>query len=234
MRTSRPVVLAGAANALPAVGLWTFEHFVDRHGDLPLAVQHFRDRRRLADVEVHEMRLRDYVARVRSDTETGLHFSGHRPFVREPSLLREVGIPGLIERLLDEQPWLFLSPREAVTPLHHDLCHNLYVQLSGRKRFVLFAPDQRRFLHAPSRLSRNYWTSPVDVDAPDEPSTPRARHATPAACELEPGDMLFIPSGYWHSVRTLEESVAVAYFWEPGLAYRMLRAGLRFIGRPAT
>ena len=41
-----------------------------------------------------------------------------------------------------EQAGLLISGRDSLTPTHYDAHHNVFLQLSGAKRFLLFAPDQ--------------------------------------------------------------------------------------------
>ena len=56
------------------------------------------------------------------------------------------------------------------TPLHYDLLHNFYVQVYGRKRFVLTAPQAWRDaylfprIHPTSRMSQVPWTDPARFD----------------------------------------------------------------------
>lgn len=223
--TARPVILRGLTDGWRAVGSWTFDRLAQEHGAARVPV--------LADFDTgrfEEMTFADYARRTRAG-ET-LHFSGTGLLVAIPELWAEVARPPLVRGLLEDQPATFFSRAGVRTPLHYDLCHNLYVQLTGRKRFVLFAPHERRHLRARSRLFRDYWRSPVDVDALDRDRT--AHRAAPFEAVLAPGDTLFIPGGWWHAVQTLEESVAMAFFFEHGLFQRAARRFLRVIGRPQT
>ena len=67
------------------------------------------------------------------------------PLMRElqPSIneraLRDIQTLGRFGPLVLSQ--CFVSPTDALSPCHFDEQHNVYVQLSGRKSFLLFAPD---------------------------------------------------------------------------------------------
>ena len=189
-----------------------------------------------AHVEFERMKLSQYLDRIHDSVADGtqLHLAGHCMLRDAATLWDDISVPPYVGRLGDDQPFVFFSGKGTRTPLHHDLCHNFYAQVSGRKRFLLFSPDQRHLLHAPPRWQRSAWTSPVDVDAPDYLVHPLARHARPLEVVLKPGDALFLPGGYWHAVRSLDDSIAVAFFWEHGLRQRATRALLRAIGRPTT
>ena len=101
-----------------------------------------------------------------------------------------------------------------VTPLHYDQPHNLYVQLTGRKKFVLFPRSQRQRLYLPSKLRLNHF-SPVDLEAPDLKRFPKFERARRVEGELGPGEVLFLPRKWVHYVRSLEASIALNYWWYP-------------------
>jgi hypothetical protein len=103
---------------------------------------------------------------------------------------------------------------------HNDAHDNLAVVVAGRRRFTLFPPDQIANLY----LGPLHFTpagtpiSMVHVTAPDMDRYPRFAAALEAAetAELEPGDALFIPYGWYHHVEALERfNMLVNYWWNP-------------------
>lgn len=101
---------------------------------------------------------------------------------------------------------------------HHDMSHNIACCLVGRRRFVLFPPEQVANLY-PGPLEPTPGGQVVtmtDIDAPDFERFPRLRDALAAAevAMLEPGDALFYPAMWWHQVNALESfNVMVNYWW---------------------
>lgn len=101
---------------------------------------------------------------------------------------------------------------------HYDLSDNLAVVVAGKRRFTLFPPDQLSNLYA-GPFEQTLAGSPVslaDIEAPDFDKFPRLRTALAIAqvAEPEPGDVLFIPYGWWHHVRSLSAlNVLVNYWW---------------------
>jgi hypothetical protein len=58
--------------------------------------------------------------------------------------------------------------------------------------------------------------SPVDAEDPDLSRFPRFRDAPLWRADLEPGDLLYIPSMWWHQARSQTTSIAVNLWWVRG------------------
>lgn len=86
---------------------------------------------------------------------------------------------------------------------------NLLVQVTGRKRVVLFSPQDANNLYLTGDKSRI-----LDIDNPNLSIFPRFSRVTRYECQLEPGDVLFIPSLWFHNVISLDFGVAVNVFWK--------------------
>ena len=111
---------------------------------------------------------------------------------------------------------LWLGNR-TITAAHWDLAQNLACVVAGRRRFTLFAPDQigNLYVGPVDNTLAGQPISLVDFDAPDLDAHPKfaeaMRHARVA--ELEPGDAIYIPSLWWHHVRSLDDVGALVNFW---------------------
>lgn len=78
--------------------------------------------------------------------------------------------------------------------------HNLYVQLAGRKRFVITPPSQHWRLHYYPRLHPLTRKSQVDFDQPNFARTPRYAATQSLEAVLGPGDLLYMPPYWTHKV----------------------------------
>lgn len=111
---------------------------------------------------------------------------------------------------------LWLGNR-TITAAHWDLAQNIACVVAGRRSFTLFPPEQVRNLYV-GPLDNTLAGQPislVDFDAPDLEAHRRFAEAMEHAlyAELEPGDAIYIPSLWWHHVRSLEDFGALVNFW---------------------
>ena len=104
-------------------------------------------------------------------------------------------------------PRYWLGPAGTVTPLHCDYDDNLFAQIWGSKRIFLAPPHHDEFLY-PREANAILFGSPFDPEAPDYERYPLARQATLIEVLVEPGDMLYVPAGWYHQVRALTFSLS--------------------------
>ncbi len=104
-------------------------------------------------------------------------------------------------------PRYWLGPAGTVTPLHCDYDDNLFAQIWGSKRIILSPPHHDEFLY-PREANAILFGSPFDPEAPDYERFPLARQASMIECLVEPGDMLYVPAGWYHQVRSLAFSLS--------------------------
>ncbi|MDI7775202.1 cupin-like domain-containing protein [Asticcacaulis sp. EMRT-3] len=131
-----------------------------------------------------------------------------------PQLAAENRLPGI-----KAAPRAWIGNR-AVTATHFDLYDNLVCMVAGRKRFILFPPEQTKNLYMGplDHTISGVPTSMADIDAPDFTRFPRLKEALAAGlvAELAPGDVLFVPYMWWHQVMSDEAfNMQVNYWWNP-------------------
>ncbi|XP_043238146.1 lysine-specific demethylase 8-like [Amphibalanus amphitrite] len=108
---------------------------------------------------------------------------------------------------------IWLGPAGTVSPLHHDPKHNCLVQVLGRKFVQVFAPEETPRLY-PHEAALLHNTSRVDAERPDLEQFPAFAGARHQEVELGPGDLLYMPPGWWHYVRSLSVSCSVSFWFE--------------------
>lgn len=133
-------------------------------------------------------------------------------FKDQPGFLKDVDWSVLgFESYGGEQSTFWLGSRGSNTVCHYDTygC-NLVAQLYGRKRWVMFPPSDTPYMY-PTRIpyEESSVFSQVSVKSPDLNKFPEFQKVTPYVVTLEPGDVLFVPSKWWHFVESLETSISV-------------------------
>lgn len=134
------------------------------------------------------------------------------------ALASDVPVPPRIARAPLLRRKLWVSRAGTVSPLHRDMPHNVLVQLIGRKRVWLAAPGEARNVYPFSLLSGSPNLAHADLAAPDLDRWPRSAQVSAHVGDLEPGDGVYIPSRWWHQVRTDADSVSVNFWWGEGLS----------------
>jgi hypothetical protein len=101
---------------------------------------------------------------------------------------------------------LFISGRGAKTRLHRDpwTSEALLCQFYGEKRIILYSPDQEVYLVK----GKNF----VNIEDPDQEEFPLFPNAKPTFEDvLRPGEILFIPGGWFHDVTSITDSISITW-----------------------
>jgi ribosomal protein L16 Arg81 hydroxylase len=97
----------------------------------------------------------------------------------------------------------------AHAPLHVRTRNLLLAQITGHERIVLLPPSESARLY-PSQGTRSQIPDVLAVVEGD-PRFARAFAARRYEMQLAPGEMLFVPIGWWLQATALELSVSAAY-----------------------
>lgn len=129
------------------------------------------------------------------------------------SLESLIGWPEYFRRDQYIPPRIWIGPKGTVTPLHRDDSDNLFAQVWGEKLFIFAAPHERQRLSAWTTYRQGGLEgSEVNAESPDYQEYPEARQVRFVTTRVGPGDLLFIPDGWFHYVRSLSMSLSVN-FW---------------------
>ena len=133
-----------------------------------------------------------------------------------PELLDHIAIP---QWLAAEDPAIhFWIGKQTTTPLHFDFTENLFAQVHGSKRFILFSPQDTDSLYPFSLAAAMPHLSHVDASAPDLTRFPAFAKAMALEADLQAGDVLYLPPFWWHQVIAPAFSISVNFWCKPSLA----------------
>ena len=212
---NRPVVVENALPACPARRQWTPEYFRERFGAKRIQVS-----------PSEQMAFADFIDAVLASREDAPGPYMYRLFIGPH-------MPELLPDLEPLNPYAFprrlaspLMPRQWRRPdgylklliggiggrfpfLHYDLenSHATITEIHGDKEFILYPPEDAAFLY-PKPGMPNQSTIP-DVRQVDLARFPLYERATQYHTVLHPGDMVFVPSRWWHGARALSPSISI-------------------------
>ena len=204
----KPVILRGLWKNYPAATKWTIEYFKQELGSVEVGV--FDESKEHGDRSIKKapikMKFSDYLNTL-GEEDSKLRLFLFNIFRHKPSLMEDFDFPPLTSFYLKRLPFMFFGGRNSVVRLHQDMDRsNVFLtQLHGRKKVILFSPEYSKLLY---RLPLNVH-SPVNPENPDYDKYPGLRFVEGYHCILEPGDTLFMPSGYWHYIKYLEGGYAI-------------------------
>ena len=227
VKPQRPVVITGVVDTWPAFARWTPEYFKETHGDLVTPVAELQDRHVCRDPKVgftyQDVEVRRAVDLVYGTPEPRYYMIAplQGPLA---ALFDGVTQPEYLDGAARIRSRFWMSASGSFSPLHRDFPDNLFAQVVGRKRFTILPPGDARRVYRFSFFSKLPQISPVNAERPDLDRFPRFRGAQPITVDLRPGDLLYIPSAWWHQATSVDASMSINWWWARGVV-RVLAAG---------
>ncbi|WP_020655899.1 cupin-like domain-containing protein [Massilia niastensis] len=198
-----PFLVDGVVERWPLCAL-TPQTLRERFSDLPVRarVGDYINTAFAPDRAMQDMSMIEYLELVAAGTQGLPPYLGN---LELRALNRFCYWPAYLDRAGPPRFWL--GPAGTVTPLHCDYDDNIFAQVWGSKRIFLAPPHQDEFLYT-REANPILFGSPFDPKAPDFEKFPLARQATPIECIVHPGDLLYVPAGWYHQVRSLSFSLS--------------------------
>lgn len=233
-KTGTPVLIRGLLDNEPD---WNLDYLCEKLGDRELLFRHYgrewskQDKRQWKSVgsgiERREISFNKYAEMVRTRQAHEEHIylgkCSLENTLGDTPTLKTLGEPlGLTKPLTGFK--MYMGPTGHVTSLHYDVADGTLVQLHGAKKVILFPPSETANLypfplaiHLRHGLKMRSWYSQVDLQNPDFESFPKFKEALCYKREvmITRGEILYIPTGWWHEVTTLGEGMACSAtrFW---------------------
>lgn len=213
---NKPVVLTGIMNNWKALNQWNPQYLKQHYGTATVEVQANRnsDPEYELNVEKHRQKvlLKDYVDWVVEKGESNDCY-----MVANNGNLDREDMKGLMNDLevfpeylnpedTSRRVFFWFGSAGTITPLHHDPINLMLAQVLGRKRILLIPPRQTPFIYNHVGVF-----SQVDPENPDLKKYPLYNNIKPIELILQPGEVIFIPVGWWHHVRALDVSISVSF-----------------------
>lgn len=209
MLPNKPVVIRGLLKGEPAYTKWTMDYFRKELGDLEVGI--FDDIPEKVDRSYKApdeyLRFEDYLNLIEREP-TNKRIFLFNIFKHKPELRNDFKFPDINRGWVKQLPFTFFGGAHSIVRIHQDMdMSNVFLtQFHGKKRVVLFPPDQSELLY---RFPFGVH-SQVDVDHPDYEKFPALNYVKGQSTIMEMGDTLFIPSAWWHHIEYLEGGFAMS------------------------
>jgi len=208
----KPLLIKGLANLYPAGRKWNINFIKAYCGDVKVDI--FDNGKTNTSSSAFttpdlQMNFSEYVETIIKDEPSDLRMFLFNMFKKKPGLRKDFPCPYFFKGILGKIGYMFFGSKNIKVRIHQDIDMSsvILTQFHGRKRVVLISPKYSDLLY---RLPFNTY-SLIDLDKPDLKKYPGLEYVEAEEYILEPGDALFMPSGYWHYITYLDGGFGVSY-----------------------
>ncbi len=203
-KPQKPLVIERFVENWPAYHKWNLEYMEQIAGDKVVPLY---DNRPVSHKdgfnEPHAtMKMREYIELLKTEPTKYRIFLWN--ILREvPQLQNDFSYPDFGLKLMKKLPMLFFGGTDSYTFMHYDidLANIFHFHFHGKKEVILFDQEQTDYLY---RIPHSLITrEDIDFSNPDYQKWPALKKANGYIANLEHGNMLYMPEGYWHYMRYL-------------------------------
>ncbi|MFV8225567.1 cupin-like domain-containing protein [Christiangramia aquimixticola] len=199
VQPQKPVVIEKLIENWPAYDKWNLDYIKKLAGNKEVPLY---DNRPISSKykfnEPHTyMKMADYIDLIKSGPTNYRIFLYH--LMKEvPALQKDFRIPKIGLKIIKQVPMLFFGGENSKVFMHYDIdyANILHFHFHGKKQCILFGPEQSKYLYkVPHALIAR---EDINFENPDFDKFPVLRKAKGYIAELNHGESLYMPEGYWH------------------------------------
>ncbi|MEH2055777.1 MAG: cupin-like domain-containing protein [Nostoc sp.] len=243
----RPVIITGAINDWNALSLWTANYLTTLFSDKQVDISVSQSRIFTGNLENgfanlrQKMQFSDFINILVSKNKFEKYYYLQQQSIPTefPAILQDIKFPEYFDKKLFVDPTIWIGSGGNTSPLHYDAMDNLFTQVSDRKRFLLFDPQQTSSLYPFPASSKIPHMSQINIEKPDWEKFPNFQKAKYFECIVELGEILFIPAFWWHQVYSLANSnhelnISVNFWAKPPISQFLTPPGRRLAAQIPT
>ncbi|WP_121665877.1 cupin-like domain-containing protein [Mesonia aquimarina] len=206
----KPLVLTKLSEDWPAAKKWNLDYFAEKVGDVVVPLYDSEPAKGNENSRKPAMHLsmREYVKLLKKGP-TDLRIFFFNILQKCPELTKDFSYPDIGLKFFKKLPVLFFGGAGARVLTHYDvdLADNMHFNLYGEKEVILFPHNQKKYLyHVPFSI---VTIEEIEMDRPDFIKFPALKKAEGYRVQLNAGETLYIPSGYWHYIRYVSPSISM-------------------------
>lgn len=201
-KPQKPVVIEQSIQDWPAYTKWSLEYMREVAGDKTVPLYDDRPVRHEEGFnEPHaEMKMSEYIDLLKK-APTRYRIFLWNIFKHVPGLQDDFDYPDFGLKLQKRLPMLFFGGRDSYTFMHYDIdmANILHFHFEGKKECILFPQTETKYLYkVPYSLITH---ESIDFSNPDFSKWPSLKAAKGYRTELNHGEVLYMPEGYWHYMK---------------------------------
>ncbi|WP_108422541.1 cupin-like domain-containing protein [Flagellimonas amoyensis] len=201
-KPQKPVVIESFIEDWPAHSKWSLDYMKQAAGEKEVPL--YDDRPVKHDEGFNQphakMKMSEYVDLLKSGPTKYRIFLWN--ILKEvPELQKDFTYPDFGLKLMKGLPMLFFGGEDSYTFMHYDidLANIFHFHFEGKKQCILFSQEETKYLYkVPHSLITR---EDIDFDNPDLDKWPALQRAKGHIANLEHGNVLYIPEGYWHYMK---------------------------------
>ncbi|MBE7640798.1 cupin-like domain-containing protein [Salegentibacter sp. BLCTC] len=201
VRPQKPVVIEHLVDDWPAVQKWDLDYISEVAGEkvVPLYDDRPINSKQKFNEPHTEMKMANYIELLKSGPTNYRIFLYH--LLKEvPVLQNDFKFPDLGIRFIKQLPTLFFGGENSKVFMHYDIdfANILHFHFHGKKRCIIYPPSEGKYLYkVPHALISR---EDIDFNNPDFKKFPVLKKAKGYVTELNHGEALYMPEGYWHQM----------------------------------
>ncbi|MEL0455493.1 cupin-like domain-containing protein [Flavobacteriaceae bacterium SZ-1-7] len=203
-KPQKPVVIERFIEDWPAYTKWNLDYIKQVGADITIPLYDDRpvDYKDGFNEPHAKMKLTDYIDLLKREP-TKYRIFLWNALKEIPSLQQDFKFPDFGLRLMKSIPMLFFGGEDSYTFMHYDidLANIFHFHFEGKKQIILFDQKQNKYLY---KIPHSLITrEDIDFNNPDFEKWPMLKQAKGYKTELNHGEVLYMPEGYWHYMRYL-------------------------------
>lgn len=203
-KPQKPVVIEQCITDWPAYNKWSLDYMKQVAGDkiVPLYDDRPVDYKDGFNEAHAKMKMSEYVDLLKSEP-TKYRIFLWNVLKEVPQLQKDFKFPDFGLKLMKGLPMLFFGGTNSHTFMHYDidLANIFHFHFEGKKQCILFDQKQNKYLYKiPYSLINR---EDIDMSSPDLNKWPALKKAKGYITELNHGEVLYMPEGYWHYMKYL-------------------------------
>ncbi|MFT4536367.1 MAG: hypothetical protein ACI9P5_003743 [Saprospiraceae bacterium] len=214
-----PLIIEGGAKEWLAVKNWSIDYFKELYGEEEILFVDYENHSKFEQLKLKE--ILDGL-----EGEKGKYYRFYPLLQRHPEHKKDFDFKWL-EACRHKVNWsenlnMFIGAKGHSSPIHNSFSNNIFIQVTGEKEWIIYPPYYSPIFDPDPALNMYRGTSErqgqrFDSFNPDYEKHPLFKYMDAYRVVLKPGDILYNPPYWWHTVVNHSNSIGVGYRWLPPL-----------------